>query len=282
MIKQQSFKDVRPTLYIVATPIGNLQEMTPRAIDILKTVDVIAAEDTRDSKKLMQAFDIDTPMISYHEHNERNSSKGILALLEQGKHVALISDAGYPLISDPGQTVVKDALDHDYSVVPISGSSAFLNALVASGIVVQPFLFLGFLEAKEGRIKAQLEAVQELPYTLIFYVSVHKVERTLEVIQEVLGNRRIALARELTKRHEEFIRGTIQEVRDSMETIKGEYVLVIEGNETVTHVTIESLMDLIDEEISKGTSVSRAISHIAKTHQYSKNELYSAYQNRRQ
>lgn len=277
MIKQQSFKNDKPTLFLVATPIGNLNEMTPRAIDILKTVDIIAAEDTRNARKLCSHFDIETKMISHHMHNEQESTKGIIELLASGKNIGLISDAGYPLISDPGQTLVRDVIEAGYNVVPISGSSAFLNALVASGLIVQPFAFMGFMEHKESQLKKQLIQHKDLPMTTIYYLSVHKLEKTLEIVYDVLGNRKICLVRELTKMHEEFIRGTVTEVMESVETIKGEFVIVIEADSAEVEVSFDDLIRHIEEQINAGNSVSRSISSVAKENGVSKNELYSYY-----
>ncbi|AZK43677.1 16S rRNA (cytidine(1402)-2'-O)-methyltransferase [Erysipelothrix piscisicarius] len=277
MIKQQSFKNEKPTLFLVATPIGNLNEMTPRAIETLKNVDVIAAEDTRNARKLCSHFDINTKMISHHMHNEQESTKGILDLLESGLSVGLVSDAGYPLISDPGQTLVRDVIAAGFNVVPISGSSAFLNALVASGLIVHPFAFMGFMEHKESQLKKQLIQNKDLPMTTIYYLSVHKLEKTLEIVYDVLGNRKICLVREITKMHEEFIRGTVTEVMESVETIKGEFVIVIEANTDVSEVSFDDLIIRIKEQINAGNSVSRSISSVAKENGVSKNELYSYY-----
>ena len=226
---QKSFKNNEPTLFVVATPIGNLQEMTPRAITILKEVDIIAAEDTRTSKKLMDYFGITTPLVSYHMHNEKASAENILERLQKGENIALISDAGYPLISDPGQYLAKEVIKRGYNLVPISGSSAFLNALVASGITTQPFTFFGFLETKDSKIREQFKVVKELSHTSIFYLSVHRVEKTLELLLEELGNREICLAREITKLHEEFIRGRVKDIIERELTLKGEFVLIIEA-----------------------------------------------------
>lgn len=277
MIKQQSFKNEKPTLFLVATPIGNLNEMTPRAIETLKTVDIIAAEDTRNARKLCSHFEINTKMISHHMHNEQESTKGIIDLLESGMNIGLVSDAGYPLISDPGQTLVRDVIAAGYNVVPISGSSAFLNALVASGLIVQPFAFMGFMEHKEGQLKKQLIQHKDLLMTTIYYLSVHKLEKTLEIVYDVLGNRKICLVREITKMHEEFIRGTVTEVMESVETIKGEFVIVIEANTEVSEVSFDDLIIRIKEQINAGNSVSRSISSVAKENGVSKNELYSYY-----
>lgn len=279
---QKSFKTNQPTLYIVATPIGNLTEMTPRAIETLKAVDVIAAEDTRTTAKLLNHFSIDTHTISYHKHNESQSTQGILKLLQEGKSVALVSDAGYPLISDPGQTLVSEVVKNEFPVVPISGSSAFINALVVSGIVTQPFSFLGFLENKTSSIEKQLEPIKKLNHTLIFYLSVHRVEKTLKVVYDLLGNRKIALCRELTKKHEEIIRGSLEDILNTQLTLKGEFVLVIEGFNQEENLDMDGLMGLIQETIENGLSPSRAISKVAKDQNVSKNELYNYYQNKQQ
>lgn len=280
MIVQKSFKEEKKAaLYLVATPIGNLEEMTPRAINILKKVDIIAAEDTRNTQKLITNFDIKTPLISYHMHNEKTSAQGIIKLLDEGKSVALVSDAGYPLISDPGQIVVPMVIEQNYSVIPISGSSAFINALVASGLVIQPFTFMGFLENKDNKIKEQLNSIKDSQFTTVFYVSVHRVEKTLEIIRDIMGDREICLAREITKLHEEFIRGKISEVLAEKITLKGEFVLVIEGKIEDEEVNLVSLLEVIDKEVSEGLSPSRAISKVAKEYNVSKNELYSIYQN---
>ncbi len=279
---QKSFETTEPTLYIVATPIGNLGEMTPRAIEILKAVDIIAAEDTRNTGKLLKHFGIETPSISYHKHNEKQSAQGILKLLDEGKSVALVSDAGYPLISDPGQTLVSEVIEKDYAVVPISGSSAFINALVVSGIVTQPFSFMGFLESKDSTLKKQLEPIKNLNHTLIFYLSVHRVEKTLSVFHEVLGNRRVSIARELTKKHEEIIRGNLMDIIDSQITLKGEFVIVVEGFTQEQETDFDSLMEMIQETIEQGLTPSRAISQVAKQQNVSKNELYNYYQTKRQ
>lgn len=279
---QKSFETTEPTLYIVATPIGNLGEMTPRAIEILKAVDIIAAEDTRNTGKLLKHFGIETLSISYHKHNEKQSAQGILKLLDEGKSVALVSDAGYPLISDPGQTLVSEVIEKDYAVVPISGSSAFINALVVSGIVTQPFSFMGFLESKDSTLKKQLEPIKNLNHTLIFYLSVHRVEKTLSVLHEVLGNRRVSIARELTKKHEEIIRGNLMDIIDSQITLKGEFVIVVEGFTQEQETDFDSLMEMIQETIEQGLTPSRAISQVAKQQNVSKNELYNYYQTKRQ
>lgn len=274
---QDSFKNERPSLYLVATPIGNMSEMTPRAIEVLNQVDIIAAEDTRSFKNLAHHFKITTATVSYHLHNEEQSTKHILSLLASGKHVALVSDAGYPLISDPGQTLVFAVLKEGYNVIPISGSTAFLNALVASGLVAMPFAFLGFLEGKESQCRKQLLKYKDLPMTSIYYISVHKIEKLLEIVYDVLGDREVCLARELSKVHESFIRGSLSQLIEESVTLKGEFVLVIDQNREETIRDLEDCLHLVDEYVLKGESISRAISLVAKENKISKKALYQAY-----
>lgn len=277
MIKQESFKNGQKTLYIVATPIGNLDEMTPRAIEILKEVDLIAAEDTRHAGKLLHHFGIKTHTIAHHAYNENDGAQHIVNLFDTHESIALISDAGYPLISDPGQPLVQAVIAQGYNVVPISGSSAFLNALVVSGLVAQPFAFMGFMEAKESALIKQLENYKDLPMTTIYYLSVHKLQKTLDIIYNVLGNREISLSRELTKRHEEIIRGTVKEVIENIDTIKGEFVICIDRDRTEKNIDYDALNQQINKRIESGDSPSRAISQVAKEAGVSKNSVYDYY-----
>lgn len=279
MKRQKSFEKQAPTLYLVATPIGNLDEFTPRAIEVLQTVDVIAAEDTRNTMKLLSHFSIHTRLIAHHQHNEQASAKGLLQLLEEGKSVAIVSDAGYPLVSDPGQTITKLAIDAGYPVVPISGANAMLNALVASGLSAQPFLFYGFLKPQEKeRIKTLLE-VKYYPQTLIFYEAPHRIHKTLESMLEVLGNRTICIARELTKKHEEFIRGTITEVLEICDDLKGEMVLVVEGSkdESEPNQDMPDVQSQIQKYIEHGLTTNEAIKKVAKEQGLSKNDIYKEF-----
>lgn len=279
MKRQKSFEDDGPALYLVATPIGNLTEFTPRAIEVLKSVDVIAAEDTRNTMKLLTHFDIHTKLIAHHQHNERASALGLLQLLEEGKKVAVVSDAGYPLISDPGQVVTQVVIEAGYPVIPISGPSAMLNALVASGLSAQPFLFYGFLKPQEKEQIRELIQLREYPQTLIFYEAPHRIRKTLQHMQEVLGNRKICLARELTKRHEEFIRGTIAEILEICEELKGEMVLVVEGNKEEKDPVqdMPEIHNQINRYIEGGLSSKEAIKKVAKETGLSKNELYKQF-----
>lgn len=274
MHRQKSFENASATLYLVPTPIGNLQEMTPRAIDILKSVDVIACEDTRNSGMLLKHFGIKNRLIAYENFNEENSCKGIVKLLEEGNNVALISDAGYPLINDPGQKVVTLASEQGFNVVPISGCNAMLNGLVASGLVVQPFIFIGFLPATSSACVKKLEEYKNYPMTLVFYEAPHRIMKLMENCLEVLGNRKCCIARELTKLHEEFIRGSISEVIEVLDDIKGEMVVVIEGNSEKDIISDETIMAKATQLLSDGYSKKDTIKEIVEMYGLKKNYVY--------
>lgn len=266
-------------LYVVATPIGNLAELTPRAIDVLNSVDVIAAEDTRNTMRLLTHFDIHTRLISHHRHNEHASAAGIVKLLEEGKSVAIVSDAGYPLISDPGQVVSEMVIAAGYPIIPVSGANAMLNALVASGLPTQPFLFYGFLRPQEQEQRRELEALKDLAMTLIFYEAPHRIHKTLEQMLRIFGDRRMCLARELTKVHEEFLRGTILEVLAVCDECRGEMVLVVEGaaNKKTPAADLALIKTCIDRYVAEGFSSKEAIKRVAKENGLSKNDVYRQY-----
>ena len=267
----------KATLFLVATPIGNLNEVSKRTLDVLNDVDVIACEDTRNTLKLLSHFDIHTRMISYHNFNEEESSDGILKLLEEGKKVALVSDAGYPLISDPGYTLVNKVIDNDFDVVTISGPNAALNALVASGLDTNHYLYYGFLNSKQSQARKELEQLKTFPYTIIFYEAPHRIEKTLKLCLEVLGDRKACLARELTKLHEQYYRGTLKELTE-LEDLKGEMVLIIEGySEDKTEISEEELIDQVRQLIESGYKTKQAISEVSRKNNVSKNHLYNAY-----
>jgi len=276
MNRQKSFENEKPTLYLVPTPIGNLNEMTPRAIDVLNSVDVIACEDTRNSGQLLKHFGISKRLIAYQNFNEASSTKGIINLLSQGKNIALISDAGYPLINDPGQRVVSEVTALGYNVVPISGCSAFLNALVASGLIAQPFIFIGFLPPSTHDCVKKLRLYQSYPMTLIMYEAPHRIEKMLQSCLDVLGDRHICIARELTKVHEEFIRGKISEILPIASELKGEMVVVIEGNQDDYEKDIDmgQILNMVNTSIESGMSTSAAIKEVAKQTGISKNQIY--------
>lgn len=274
-------------LYLVATPIGNLEDMTVRALRILKEVDYIAAEDTRNTKKLCNYFDIQTPLVSYHEHNLEVGGEKLLQFLREGKSVALVSDAGLPCISDPGADIVVKAIAEEFAVVPIPGANAALTALIASGISPQPFYFFGFLNRNKKERRAQLEKLAKREETLLFYEAPHRLKDTLKDLHLVLGNRKITLARELTKKFEEFLRGSIEEAIDwaNEHEIRGEFCIVLEGNANAPeeneedqyweNMTLEEHVNYIIEETQVNSK--EAIKEVAKLRGLPKRDVYQAY-----
>ncbi|KGR89175.1 16S rRNA methyltransferase [Ureibacillus massiliensis 4400831 = CIP 108448 = CCUG 49529] len=273
-------------LYLVATPIGNLEDMTFRALRILKEVDVIAAEDTRNTKKLCNYFEITTPLVSYHEHNQEQGGEKILHYLREGKSVALVSDAGLPCISDPGADIVVKAIEEDFAVVPVPGANAAVTALIASGIVPQPFYFFGFLNRNKKERRNELETLLRCKETMIFYEAPHRLKDTLKDIEQIFGNRRLVLARELTKKFEEFLRGTIQEAIEwvNEHEIRGEFCLIIEGNASDDINEVEnywddmSVVEHIDYIIEEKQLTSKdAIKEVAKLRGLAKRDVYQQY-----
>ena len=219
------------TLYVVSTPIGNLEDVTLRAIRILSGVDLIAAEDTRTTRVLLSRLSIQKPLVSYHRHNENSRTPGLIADLAAGRTVAVVTDAGTPGISDPAYTIIKAAIDHGVRVVPVPGPTAFLPALIVSGLPMDRFVFEGFLPVKKGR-KKRLEQLRTEERTIIFYESPYRIERTLKDIVDLVGDREIALAREITKKFEEVLRGKASSVLAQVRarSLKGEIVLVLRGS----------------------------------------------------
>ena len=277
MQRQKSYDNDRPTLYLVATPIGNLNEFSPRAINILKEVSLIACEDTRTSRTLLDHFGITAKTVSYHNFNESESSEGLLKILNAGTDVALISDAGYPLISDPGYKITDQAIAEGYNVVTISGPNAALNALVASGLSTVHYLYYGFLSEKNSVARKELDHLKMFPYTMIFYESPHRIKNTLKNVYDIFGDRKACLARELTKKHEEYIRGRLSEMQD-LDSLKGEIVLIVEGyKEDDIVIDYISVKESIDAYISEGYSSKDAIKKVAKELGISKNEIYREY-----
>ena len=280
MRQQKSFQNDVISLYLVATPIGNLDELSPRAIEVLTSVAIIAAEDTRVTQKLLNRFKIKTKLIAHHAHNEAESAKGILKLLNSGQNVALVSDAGYPLMSDPGSVLVQTVIQAGFNVIPVSGASASLNAIVASGLSVQPHLFYGFLPQQDKAMQAELNQLKTYPMTLIFYEAPHRIKKTLEKMLPSFGNRRAVIARELTKVHEEFLRGTLEELIEALHIEpKGEIVLVVEGNlnDREPALDLNEIHRRIEVYIEQGISASDAIKQVAKDTGLQKNDIYNAY-----
>lgn len=287
MKSQKSFSGEQPTLYLIATPIGNLEDITVRALRLLKEVDVIAAEDTRNTRKLCNYFSIETRLVSYHEHNQDSGGEKILGYLAEGKSVALVSDAGMPCISDPGEDIVKKAVEAGYPVVPIPGANAALSALIASGITPQPFLFYGFLSRNKKARLTELATLSQKQETLLFYEAPHRLKDSLKSLMSVFGGeRRVVLAREITKKFEEFLRGTLEEAVAWAESndIRGEFCLVIEGNlepdelevdEWWKELTYEEHVDRLMNE--KKLSSKEAIKEVSIVRGIPKREVYQAF-----
>ena len=264
------------TLYIVATPIGNLEDITLRAIKVLKEVDIIAAEDTRHTLKLLNHLEISKPLISYHRHNEDIKTDVLIKELKEGKNIALVSDAGTPGICDPGEEVIKKCIEEEIKIVPVPGACAMINALICSGLDTKEFLFMGFLPLNKKNRKEKLEEIRNETKTIILYEAPHKLEATLKDLKDIIEDRKIVLARELTKIHEEYIRENIDVLIEKAKDIKGEIVLIIEGAKKKED---NHLMDLSLEEHyayyeKQGLSKKDIIKQIAKDRNVNKNEIY--------
>ncbi|WP_026908518.1 16S rRNA (cytidine(1402)-2'-O)-methyltransferase [Paucisalibacillus globulus] len=287
MMIQKSFENRNEgSLYVVPTPIGNLEDITYRALSILKSVSVIAAEDTRNTIKLLNHFNISTALISYHEHNKLGREDQLLEKLANGESIALVSDAGMPAISDPGYEIVKAATEKNFSVIVLPGANAALCALVGSALPNKEFLFYGFLPRKQKEKEEELERLGRYKATLLFYESPYRVKETLKAIQKQLGNRNIAIARELTKRFEEYVRGTASELIEwtNQSELKGEFCIVVEGNSEEQLEEVEnwwSNLEIpahVDYYIHEQELSSKdAIKQVAKDRNLPKRDVYQAY-----
>ncbi len=278
MKRKFSFNNNDVCLYLVATPIGNLEDITYRAINILKTVDIIYAEDTRNSGVLLKHYNINTPLYSYHEFNENIKCDEIVNFLKNGKNIAIISDAGLPIISDPGYVIVKQAIEENIAVTTIPGASAGISALIASGLVPQPFTFYGFLDSKKTQRCKQLNDLKYIPHTTIYYEAPHRIKQTLEDFLEIFGNRQIVLARELTKKFEEFLRGTVEEIINICDDLKGEMVLIVSGYIEKPKDEVDIIKE-INFLIDQGIKSNQAIKEVSLANNLNKNEVYEKYLN---
>jgi 16S rRNA (cytidine1402-2'-O)-methyltransferase len=286
MHKQKSFakNQLTGTLYLVPTPIGNLQDMTFRAVETLKEADLIASEDTRNTQKLLNHFEITTPQKSLHEHNFRERVPELLDILKKGQSIAQVSDAGMPSISDPGHELVVACIEEEIPVVSLPGATAGMTALIASGILPQPFLFYGFLKRKKNEQINELEALKTQVASLIFYESPHRVAQTIANIAQVFGSEReVVLCRELTKLHEEYLRGTSAEVASYLaeNTVKGECCILVAGftgdDEALTVQLALPLKEQVELKIANGLDSKQAIKEVAKANALKKQIVYSAY-----
>lgn len=268
-------------LYLIPTPIGNLDDITIRSLNLLKEVDIVLCEDTRVTGSLLKKYDIKKKLISCHEYNEDIVKKEVVQYLQDGKKIGLVTDQGSPIISDPGFRVVEEVIKNDLNVIGLPGATAFVPALIASGISPSRFLFYGFLNAKQGKQKQELTALKYLPYTIIFYEAPHRLKETLENMLEILGNRKICLARELSKIYEEYYRGTITEILNDIENIKGEIVLIVEGNTEKIDYDNLDVLEHINLYLEDGMDEKEAIKKVAKERNVAKSIIYKEYHTRK-
>lgn len=275
-MSQKSY-DNKPTLYLIATPIGNMEDITYRAINVLKNVSVIFSEDTRVTNQLLNYYNIKNKLISSHQYNEKDNIDKLLKYLNDGQDVGLVTDRGTPIISDPGYYLAKAAINNNYNVVSIPGATAFVSALITSNIDAQPFTFFGFLNSKSSKRRKELEELKNNKYTLIFYESPHRLIDTLNDMLKILGNRNISISREITKKFEEIYRGTISDVINELDVLKGEFVIVVEGNKDVNDFSNLSILDHINLYIENGLDSKEAIKKVAHERKLNKNEVYREY-----
>jgi 16S rRNA (cytidine1402-2'-O)-methyltransferase len=275
-MSQKSY-DNSPTVYLIPTPIGNMDDLTYRSVECLKMVDVLFCEDTRETGKLLKFLNINKPMVANHDHNEFNNKEKLLSYLEAGKNVGVVSDRGTPVISDPGFEVARFAIEEGYNVVGLPGANALIPALIMSGLNPKPFMFYGFLNSKSSKRKKELEEIKNYGVTIIFYEAPHRIQETLLDIKEVIGGeRKVSISREITKKYEEVYRGTITELINQNIEFKGELVIVLEGQKE-THNYDMSINDHINLYIEDGYSSKDAIKMVAKERNLKKSEVYDEY-----
>ncbi len=275
-MSQKSY-DGTPTVYLIPTPIGNMEDITLRALNILKSVDVIFSEDTRVTSILLKHYQIEKKLISSHQYNEAKNETKLLSYLEQGKMVGIVSDRGTPVISDPGYELARIAIQNGYNVVGLPGPTALIPALITSGIAPNPFLFYGFLNSKDSKRRKELESLKKIAATLIFYEAPHRLSKTLQDMFQILGNRRVSISREISKKYEEIYRETLENISGQVVDIKGEIVIIVEGNfqgETHDNLTIIEHINLF---LKEGMSVKDAIKQVAHERGIHKNEVYQEY-----
>lgn len=281
MQRQSSYATDKGKLYLVPTPIGNLEDITIRAKKVLQSADYIAAEDTRTSGILLEKIGVHNHMLSFHKYNSKQRAPELIKLMQEGAVIAEISDAGMPVISDPGYELVQECIKNDIPVVPLPGASAFTTALIASGFDAQPFTYYGFLPRKAGEQKPFFEQMNEARATSIFYEAPHRLVKTLKNMATVFdSDRQIVAARELTKIHEEFVRGTITELNDYFEenAPRGEFVILVSPNvKEQEQLSWDELIELVDQRVQLGDSKKVAIKEVAQANNVSKNELYDRY-----
>ena len=276
-MSQKSYNNT-PTLYLIPTPIGNMEDITIRALNILKEVEVIFCEDTRVTGQLLKYFDISKKLISSHEHNEEKNKEKLLSYLEAGFNIGLVSDRGTPIISDPGFELAKYTIEKGYNVVSLPGATALIPALTSSGINPMPFYYYGFLNSKDSARRKELEFIKNIDATLIIYEAPHRINKTLIDMQAILGkDRKISISREITKKYEEIYRGTIEELVNQNNDYKGELVIVIEGNKNTFEFKSLTIEDHIKLYMDEGKSSMDAIKIVAKERGLKKSEVYDIF-----
>ena len=277
---QKSYDD-SASLYLIPTPIGNLEDITIRSLNVLKSVDMILCEDTRDTGILLKNYDIKKKLISCHEFNEREVIDKVVSYLNEGYNIGLVTDQGTPIISDPGYIVARGVIDAGFNVISLPGATAFVPALTVSGIEPSPFMFYGFLNSKSSKQKKELVDLKNVRCTMIFYESVHRLRETLENMLDVFGNRRICICREISKIHEEITRGTITDVLDVIDGMKGEFVIVVECDKNVIDYSGLDIVEHVKMYCDDGLSEKEAIKLVAKERNVAKSVVYSEYHNRK-
>lgn len=266
-----------PTLYLIPTPIGNLDDITLRAIKVLNEVEIIFSEDTRVTSLLLNHLNIKKKLISSHEYNEQNNKEKLLEYLKKGYSVGVVSDRGTPVISDPGYFLAETAIKNNYNVVSLPGATALIPALTSSGIEPMPFLFYGFLNSKDSKRKKELENLKNNKYTMIFYEAPHRINKTLDDMLEIFGNRQVSISREITKKFEEVYRGTISEVKEETKEIKGEIVIVVSENKEEIKFDDISIIEHVNMYIKNGMNSKEAIKKTAEDRNMKKSDIYNEY-----
>ncbi len=275
-MSQKSYND-EASLYLIPTPIGNLDDITVRSLKTLETVDLLLCEDTRETGKLMKKFNIKKRLVSCHEYNESDMVDYVIKCLDDNMNIGLVTDQGTPIISDPGFIVAREIIKKGYNVISLPGATAFVPALTSSGINPSPFLFYGFLSAKDSKQKKELEELKSLKYTMIFYEAPHRIRKTLSNMLEVMGDRNISISREISKIYEEIYRDKISNLIDISDTMKGELVLVVEGNLDIVDYSDLSIIEHVNLYVDDGMNVKEAIKLVAKERNIAKSIVYKDY-----
>ena len=275
-MSQKSYDD-SASLYLIPTPIGNLDDITVRALKTLESVDFVLCEDTRETGKLLSKYNIKKRLVSCHEFNEEKVRDYVVSELKNGLNIGLVTDQGTPIISDPGYIVAKEVIRCGYNVVSLPGATAFVPALTMAGIDPSPFLFYGFLNAKESKKRKELQSLKSLKYTMIFYEAPHRLKDTLEAMLEVFGDRNITISREISKIHEEVLRDKISNLIDVADSLKGEFVLVVEGNHEVIDYSHMSIIEHVKLYVEDGMEEKEAIKLVAKEREVAKSIIYKEY-----